>query len=93
MILVVVWSFHPTASGTWDYLQFEYPDGGRFIGQIDDVRVYSNILDQQMAVDLYNGGLSDHGLTVEPFEYEPVQDPELQESVSVQVKFKRYMVI
>ena len=68
----------------------EYPDGGRFIGQIDDVRVYSNILDQQMAIDLYNGGLSDHGLTVEPFEYEPVQDPELQESVSVQVKFKRY---
>ena len=31
-----------------------------------------------------------HGLTVEPFDFDPVQDPELQEEVSVEVKFKRY---
>ena len=43
-----------------------------------------------MATDLYNDGLSDHGLTVEPYAFDPVQDPELQEEVSIEVKFKRY---
>ena len=43
-----------------------------------------------MAADLYNDGLSDHALTVEPYAFDPVQDPELQEEVSVEVKFKRY---
>jgi hypothetical protein len=43
-----------------------------------------------MATDLYNDGLSDHGLTVKPYAFDPVQDPELQEDVSVEVKFKRY---
>ena len=43
-----------------------------------------------MAIDLFNNGLGDHGLTIEPIEFDPVQDPELQEEVSVEVKFKRY---
>ena len=37
---------------------------GRFIGEIDDVRIYSAVLGSSMATDLYNDGLSDHGLTV-----------------------------
>ena len=45
--------------------------------------VYSKALGQEMATQLYNHGLSDHGLTVEPFDFDPVQDPELQEEVSV----------
>ena len=52
-----------------------YPDGGRFIGELDDIRVYSKALGLEMATQLYNHGLSDHGLTVEPFEFDPVQDP------------------
>ena len=60
----------------------------RFIGEIDDVRIYSAVLGSSMATDLYNDGLSDHGLTVEPFAFDPVQDPELQEEVAVEVKFK-----
>ena len=63
---------------------------GRFIGEIDDVRIYSAVLGSSMATDLYNDGLSDHGLTVEPYAFDPVQDPELQEEVSIEVKFKRY---
>ena len=43
-----------------------------------------------MAEDLYNDGLSDHAVTIEPFNFHTVQDPELQEEVSVQLKFKRY---
>ena len=70
-----------------------YPDGGRFIGELDDIRVYSKALGLEMATQLYNHGLSDHGLTVEPFDFDPVQDPELQEEVSVEVKFKRYGVV
>ena len=66
----------------------QYPDGGRFIGEIDDVRIYSTVLGEEMAYDLYNHGLSDHGLTVEPFNFDSVQDPELQEDVSVELKFK-----
>ena len=53
----------------------QYPDGGRFIGEIDDVRIYSTVLGEEMADDLYNHGLSDHGLTVEPFNFDTVQDP------------------
>ena len=32
-----------------------------------------------MAEDLYNDGLSDHAVTIEPFNFDTVQDPELQE--------------
>ena len=66
----------------------EYPDGGRFIGELDDIRVYSVALGQEMATELYNFGISDHGLTVEPFEFDPVQDPELKEDISVGVVSK-----
>ena len=68
----------------------ESPELGRFIGDIDDVRVFSTTLGQDMATYLFNEGISDHGLTVETYAFDPVQDPMIHQDLELQLKFKRY---
>ena len=67
-----------------------YSINGRFIGVLDDLRIYNSALPSSMAEEIYNSGFSDLHLTIEPYQLQTVQDPMVSENVSVELKFKKY---
>ena len=63
---------------------------GQFNGKLDDLRIFSVLLNNQDIKEIYNHGLGDFGLTVEAVNLNPVFDPTKDDQIEVEIQFKKF---